>query len=1065
MKNIQKGFRNFAHRERLYKQLDDFTNHPAAWVSGPPGSGKTTLIRGFLEARELPGIWYQLDDEDNDSGSFFYNLAEAITHECQASGYGLETASSYIQLSNSYLIEPSTVSKRIFKQLALEFPVGTVLVLDNYHKLDPTSQVHAVLLSGLDELIDKLPVICISRNEPPSAWSRFRVQRKINFLDWEALQFQQKEVYQLAEVYPNSDKFDHAMLDNIHRQCKGWAAGIILALEGIGRHGLETDTARRSTLHAVSDYFTEELYNSLDVDSKKVLLIVSILPRIYLSIAERLLSSSVLVQVLDNLNSRNIFTEKIWEPEIEYSLHPLFLEFLRSRAIKDFTHENWLELHKRAGLLLEKHGKPEESVEVLLVAELFTDAAPLILKLAPEIVSQGRYRRLESWLDRLNEIPPEILYWSMYWRGVTASFHSVEESRISFESAYQGFRKHGDLTGQLAAWSGVVETLFALWGKFSEADFWIEHLMDMLGDGLTYPDDATEENICATLLAVLLFRQPSHPQIGPLAIQVENLIQRSKDSTRRFKMGHGLLHYLLFMGELPRATMVIKELSDIDTAPDLPPLVKNAWHTTKAAFYWQIFESDFCLAEVKNGLDNARETGMLVWNSRLHAQAVYLYLTTDRVDEAAHHLESMRVYLPTMLQTDRSLFHFLSGWQHLLKNEYPSALEQAKRAKELACDTPWPDSSTRLLFAKILWEVNSKEQAYDELKEALLIAKSIGSAELMVVSYFIQADWFLQENDIESAEPVLRKAFVTVRERELFNGSLWGNASLSKLCSAALAAGIETELVHKLIRKRGLIPTESSYPTLQWPWPVKVNCLDGFSVQVDNSPLQFGRKAQRRPLDLLKYLIAMGGAEVPEGRIAETLWPDTDADAAFQAYTTTLYRLRKLPGFSKALVRKEQTLTLDPRQCWVDALEFSKLTSRLMTLSTDSLSDVETMKRATTAIEIYKTGFLVQEIDASWAIRTRERLRSAYIQTVCSVAGYWQHQGNLELAISGYQDALLRDDLAEGFYTGLMSCYLEQARYADGLDVYRRCEDVLSSELSIQPSAKTKALKDRLSAH
>ena len=123
------------------------------------------------------------------------------------------------------------------------------------------------------------------------------------------------------------------------------------------------------------------------------------------------------------------------------------------------------------------------------------------------------------------------------------------------------------------------------------------------------------------------------------------------------------------------------------------------------------------------------------------------------------------------------------------------------------------------------------------------------------------------------------------------------------------------------------------------------------------------------------------------------------------------------------------------------------------------------MRVATTAIEVYKTGFLFQEIDASWTIRTRERLRSAYIQTVCSVATYWQLQGNLELAISGYQVALLRDDLAERFYTGLMSCYLEQARYADGLDIYRRCEDVLGSELSIQPSAETIALKDRLSRH
>src|SRR5688572_3015116 len=63
-------------RKRLFDLLEE-SGSPVAWLSGPPGCGKTTLAASWLEHLGHACLWYQIDDGDADVATFFYYLSLA----------------------------------------------------------------------------------------------------------------------------------------------------------------------------------------------------------------------------------------------------------------------------------------------------------------------------------------------------------------------------------------------------------------------------------------------------------------------------------------------------------------------------------------------------------------------------------------------------------------------------------------------------------------------------------------------------------------------------------------------------------------------------------------------------------------------------------------------------------------------------------------------------------------------------------------------------------------------------------------------------------------------------
>jgi DNA-binding SARP family transcriptional activator len=288
---------------------------------------------------------------------------------------------------------------------------------------------------------------------------------------------------------------------------------------------------------------------------------------------------------------------------------------------------------------------------------------------------------------------------------------------------------------------------------------------------------------------------------------------------------------------------------------------------------------------------------------------------------------------------------------------------------------------------------------------------------------------------------------------------------LARLCSHALEAGIEREFVANIIRSKRLALDASQLGLADWPWPFRVQTFGQFRLLRGGDPLTFSGRAQRRPLDLLRALIAYGGREVTEERITEALWPRIDGDSAHRSFTTTLHRLRKLLGEDRALQLSEGKLTLDGRYVWVDTWALEQVTVRIeqaLRRPRESIDRDKLEQMCRRMIEVYVGPFLGNEPDEPWSLPMRDRQRQRFVRTIVEMSRYWQQTGQPEQAVDLLERALEADNVAENLYRQLMTCHAQLGRSADAAETYNRCRKTLAAVLKVEPSPETRALFDKI---
>lgn len=1022
-------------RERLFRRLDRDGTRRIAWVTGPPGSGKTTLVCSYLAARSLSSVWYQLDRGDADPATFFYYLSRAAR--------SLVPRLRLPVLTPEYQAGVPMFASRFFERLYAGLPPSSVLVLENYHEISDVPALHQPLAESLAGIPDRAGLIVVSRTAPPPALARLGPDRTLDILGWDDLRFTEDEAIALARLRVD-ERVSSPDVAAIHRTTDGWAAGITLMLNSADVKGRPPAWKSRRSRDAMFAYFTGEILERLDEPVRTFLCRTAFFPHLTAAMAARVTGLRTAGRILDELVRRHYFVTRREEDEPVYQYHDLFRAFLRSRIDETFTPVERVQLQHRTAAVLEAKGLLDEAMALYQAAADWAAVARLTLREAPALMAQGRTQTLETWLRAIPHGADDP--WISYWWGVCLLSVSPAQARAHLTDAFDRFCAQHEVVGMLSAWCGAVDTLVYEWADLTPLDRWIGWMDTYLDAAPAYPSVDLEVRVAVGMASALLYRQPHHPELSTWVDRIETLAPNVADRALTMRIAMLLINDSAWRGDFARLDLALNTLQALAEAPGAAPLSRISYCWWKAAAHWLAGRSRDAIRTALQGLRIAHCAGITLWEHHLYAQIVYGALAGGDVRRAEASLGRLAAHTDRGRALDMSHLHYLSGYCAATRHNLSRAVQEARKALDLAVvsGAPFPEALCRLALAQMHCELGERRKAAAHLPPIRRIARAMDTRLLEYGLLLVQA----QLAPTRAGERVLlRRAMAMGREQGFVNIPWWRPKAMAMLCARALEAGIEVDYVRSLIRARDLEPPTSD--CAHWPWRIMILTLGRVEILIEGRPLQFSGKAQRRPLELLMALISLGGREVHESRLSEALWEEADADAARVAFKSTLYRLRKLLG-DDALVLRDARLSLNARTVWVDAWAFEQ------TSADTAKPDV-----AERALALYQGTFL-GDTAAPWALPARERMRAKFLRCLTAVSHGRMQDSRHNEALQILERGLEADPLAEELYRRIMRCHAALGRRAEALAAYERCRTMLSTMLGIAPAPETETIRRAL---
>ena len=341
-------------RKRLFRLLDYSRESPIVWLCGPAGSGKSTLLNSYIENRDLPSLWFQLESSDRDIESFFYNLSLAAVKSHQRKQFPPLTAEK--------LLDIKSYTQKFFQDLYSCLKAPSLVVFDNLQEVFPSSSFHQLLRDGLSVIPEGITVVLISRNT--FSQTLLSLRSNIAFIGWDKLRLTHAESKEIIRLLGHKD-FSNEMFRQLYENTEGWMAGLILMLEIVRQKRPLPISIIDPLPEEIIDYFNTSIFQRIDNQALDFLLKTAWLSHFTDAMAENISGFCQIRRILDYLSHNHLFLERKRVSTKTFYRYPfLFRAFLLHQSREILPMSTLSSIQNSASKIMEEHDLISDGDEI-----------------------------------------------------------------------------------------------------------------------------------------------------------------------------------------------------------------------------------------------------------------------------------------------------------------------------------------------------------------------------------------------------------------------------------------------------------------------------------------------------------------------------------------------------------------------------------------------------------------------------------------------------------------------------------------------------------------------------
>src|SRR6478609_4102069 len=394
--------RSMLARDRLIEALRAGGRRRLVLIHAPSGYGKTTLAAQWRDELTRDGVavgWLTVDDDDNNVVWFLAHLLESIRRErpalaaslCQVLEEHGDDAARYVL--TSLIDEIHEKDDRI------------ALVIDDWQRVTDAGTT-AALGFLLEHGCHHLRVIVTSWSRAGLPLSKLRIHDELVEIDCGSLRFDASEARSLLNDIGGLQLSGNEV-EALTTSTDGWAAALQLATLSL-RGGADADrlvTEMSGGNDVIGDFLAESVFDTTEPELAQFLLASSITERICGGLATALAETIHGQAMLEEVERRGLFLQRIEGDPEWFRYHQMFAEFLRRRLERDHP-DRVAHLHVCASTWYSEHGYLSEAVDHALAS-----GDPV---LAVDLVEQDETRLLEqskmtTLLGIVKKLPPQLV--------------------------------------------------------------------------------------------------------------------------------------------------------------------------------------------------------------------------------------------------------------------------------------------------------------------------------------------------------------------------------------------------------------------------------------------------------------------------------------------------------------------------------------------------------------------------------------------------------------------------------------------------------------------------------